>query len=74
VPTSLYRWEDEEKRLSVFCRETGKTIYECYFASFRDAKEVADAFLKLYEQGVRHGKQFATEEMQRTVDHINRNL
>lgn len=72
--TSFYRWQEDEKLLSVFCRETGDTVYQCCFASFRDAKTVADVFVKMYNQGVRHGKQLATEEMRRTVDHIDRNI
>lgn len=72
--TQLYRWEDDEKRLSVFCRETEVTIYQCHFASFREAQKVADAFAKLYDQGVRHGKQLAVEDMQRTLAEIDRNI
>lgn len=70
----MYNWNDDDKLLKVFCRETGGTIYECCFANFREAKKVADAFGKLYDQGVRHGKLKATEEMRRTVDHIDRNI
>jgi hypothetical protein len=72
--TSLYRWEDDEKRLSVFCRETEATIYQCHFANFREAKKVADAFAKLYDQGVRHGKLLVLEEIRRTTDHVERNI
>lgn len=69
-----YHWSEEDKQLSVFCRETGGTIYQCCFANFREAKKVADAFNKLYDQGQRHGKQLALEEMRRTIYHIERNI
>lgn len=72
--TIFYRWQDDEKQLSVFCRETGDTVYKCYFANFREAKLVADAFVKMYDQGKRHGKQLAIEDMQRTIYHIDRNI
>lgn len=69
-----YHWSEEDRQLSVYCRETGSTIYQCCFANFREAKKVADAFDQLYAQGVRHGTLKATEEMRRTVDHIDRNI
>jgi hypothetical protein len=72
--TSFYRWQDDEKLLSVFCRETGDTVYQCYFANFREAKTVADAFVKLYDQGLRHGKLKAVEDMKRTLADIDRNI
>lgn len=72
--SSFYRWQDDEKQLTVFCRETGDKVYQCCFAGFHEAKKVADAFVKMYDQGVRHGKRLALEEMRRTVDHIDRNI
>lgn len=69
-----YHWNDEEKQLSVFDRETGGAIYQSHFSCFVEAKKVADAFDKTYSQGARHGKQLVLEEFQRTVDHINRNI
>lgn len=70
----IYRWSDEENQLSIYCRESGDVIYQSYFDGFHNAKKCADAFIALYNQGQRHGKRLATEEMQRTLDHIDRSI
>jgi hypothetical protein len=72
--TTHYRWNDQTKVLEVMCRESGTPIFEHKFDNFSDAKDCADSFAELYDQGVRHGKRLAVEEMQRTVDHIDRNI
>jgi hypothetical protein len=69
-----YNWNDETKWLAVFSRETQEPIFEVRFPSFGEAKRCADAFGKLYDEGVRHGKQKALEDMQRTILEIDRNI
>jgi len=68
---NFYSWNDDEKQLRVYCRESGGIVYECCYANFREAKKVADAFVQMYDQGKRHGKLLATEEVRRTLDHID---
>lgn len=72
--TTHYRWSDQTKELEIMCRESGTPLFGHKFDSFADAKECADSFAELYDQGVRHGKRIALEEIQRTVDHIDRNI
>lgn len=69
-----YSWNDETKWLAIYSRETQEPIYEARLPSFGEATRCTNAFAKLYEEGVRHGKQLALEEMRRTVDHIDRNI
>jgi hypothetical protein len=69
----LYRWHDNEKQLVMLDRETERPLWTSTFVDFKAAKACADAFQKLYDQGCFHGRMKALEEMQRTIDHIERN-
>jgi hypothetical protein len=72
--STQYSWNDETKWLAIHSRETQEPIYEARLPSFGEAKRCADAFEKLYQEGVRHGKLTVTEEVQRTLDHVDRNI
>lgn len=69
-----WNWNDRERLLTVYDRETEMALWTGEFPDFVTAKYCADSFDKLYDQGLRHGKQKAVEEVQRTLDHIDRTL
>lgn len=67
-------WDEKAKLLTVYDRESEAAAWVLEFPDFATAKACADSFDRLYNQGVRHGKQKALEEMQRTIDNIDRTL
>lgn len=69
-----WSWNDSTKLLTVYCRESSTPIWERSFETFEDAQDCANSFIELYDQGVRHGKQLALEEIRRTIDHIDRSI
>jgi hypothetical protein len=67
-----YSWHDATKSLIMLDRENEQPAWKGTFTSFKEAKSCADAFQRLYEQGLAHGRLKALEEMRRTIDHIER--